>query len=321
MLGVIPREARKPPAGEERRPVGGENEAVPVDHRLRRRGSPEPVRLAHDPGGQHATAAPAGDEQVVRVHVTTLDHGIHARHQIIVVLTRIGVVDEVAELAAVTRRAARVHVQHDVAGGRVQLHLGREPVTVVGEGSAVDLENQRVLARGIEARRLGDPGLDPPSVVGGLGPDLLDLCQPLVREEVVVECGETPRGLEAGAAHGHIRRVIRPGEREGEAAVRCDRERASRVRPTEGEAAQVRRQRSDAPIQRHERELRVPFVVVLEEQARAVRTPRRVLDVPVQAGRHAADVPAVAVHHVQLGDLIALVPVIEAHVRDHRSVR
>ena len=54
-------------------------------------------------------------------------------------------VDQVAERLAVARAAARVGVQDDVAGGGVELDLGREAGAVVGERAAVDLEDQRIL--------------------------------------------------------------------------------------------------------------------------------------------------------------------------------
>ena len=69
-------------------------------------------------------------------------------------------VDEVAELLAVARAAARIDVEHHVARCRIKLNLRGEAVAVVGKRSAVNLQDERVLLGRIEARRLDDPPLN-----------------------------------------------------------------------------------------------------------------------------------------------------------------
>ena len=66
VLGLLPGRRAEPVAVEERVDVGGQHEAVPVDDRLGDDRRAEAIRLADDPRGQHAAAAAAGDEQVVR---------------------------------------------------------------------------------------------------------------------------------------------------------------------------------------------------------------------------------------------------------------
>ena len=72
-------------------------------------------------------------------------HLVHARHQILVVVAGIVELDDVPEILAVVRAAARVRVQDDVALGGHPLELVRERVAVGGMGTAVNLQDERVL--------------------------------------------------------------------------------------------------------------------------------------------------------------------------------
>ena len=64
--------------------------------------------LRDRPVGQQPAAAAAGDAEPVRVDVALLQHLVHAGHQILVVVAGIVVLDDVAEVLAVRRAAARV---------------------------------------------------------------------------------------------------------------------------------------------------------------------------------------------------------------------
>ena len=46
----------------------------------------EPVGVADDPGREHAAAAAASDEQVLRIDEALRQHGVNARHEVVVVL-------------------------------------------------------------------------------------------------------------------------------------------------------------------------------------------------------------------------------------------
>ena len=135
------------PGRREQREVGGVPEVRPVgdvalaDRRL------EAGRLRHDPVGQQAAAAAAGDAHPRLVDVALLQDLVDAGHQVLVVVARVVVLDDVAEVLAVVRAAARVRVEHDVALGGHPLELVREGVAVGGVRAAVDLEDQRVLLR------------------------------------------------------------------------------------------------------------------------------------------------------------------------------
>ena len=61
--------------------------------------------------------------------------------------------------------------------------------------------------------------------------------------------------------------------------------------------------------------------VVREVEAATVAAPARVLDVAIELRRDVARVLPVSVHHIEMGDLIALHAVVEAEVRDALAVR
>jgi hypothetical protein len=183
VLGVLPGQARVPVLPVRRVGVGGQRVAEPVDHRLGHDRGAEAIGLADDPRGEHAAAAAAGDEQVVGVDEAARDHRIDAADQVVVVLARVVLVDQVGELGAVARAAARVGVQHHVALRGVELDLRREVRAVGGEGAAVDLEQQRVALGQIEVGRVDDPALDVAAVEARREGDLLDAAELALGEQ------------------------------------------------------------------------------------------------------------------------------------------
>ena len=63
----------------------------------------------------HGPTATSSDEELVLIHVASGDQRVHPRHQVVVVLSGIVVVDEVAELRPVAGAASRVGVEDHVA--------------------------------------------------------------------------------------------------------------------------------------------------------------------------------------------------------------
>ena len=114
---IFPERLLEEAVGEERH-VGMPRHAQPVDHRAAHRGRGEPIGVADHPARQHAAAAAARDVHPRRVDVAFADDGVDAGHQIVVVGSRIVVIDAVDELAAVAGAAARVRDEHDEAVGR-----------------------------------------------------------------------------------------------------------------------------------------------------------------------------------------------------------
>src|SRR5207245_2972016 len=97
----VPGQAGEPVLVDPAADVGVEDPAVPVDHRVDGDGGTEPGRVADHPAGQDAATAAAGDVELLGVDEAPGDHGIDAGVQIVEVVPRVGVVDQVAELGAV----------------------------------------------------------------------------------------------------------------------------------------------------------------------------------------------------------------------------
>ena len=313
-LQVIPRESFVPCMEVAEPVVRRQRLADPVHHRLLRDRGAETIRLPDDPRGQDPARAAAGDEQVLLVDITPRDYRVHARHQVVVVLAGIVVVEEVAELLAVAGAAARVGVEDDIPGGRHQLHLRREAVAVVGDRAAVDLEDQRIPPAGIEVRRLDDPALDRPAVERGIPPDFLDFAEHFAGQQVVVERSDAAQ-FASRPSDRHFAGGIRSGPVEREGTVLRHRERTAAVRPAVL-CAEVRRERLHPAVQRGETDLGVAFVVVLEVEDAAVSRPHRVRHAAVEVGGEHAPLAAVEPHHFQPGDLVGAHPVFEGNERD-----
>ena len=207
-----PREVRRilerrlaEPGRREEREVGRVPEVRPVGDVTLADGGLEAVRLRHDPVRQQAAAAAAGDAHPRLVDVALLQDLVDARHQILVVVARVVVLNDVAEVLAVVRAAARVRVEDDVAFGGHPLELVREGVAVGRVRAAVDLEDQRVLLRRVERRRLEDPALDLLAVEARV-PHLLRLVHRELTEEAVVERRQLLRRRGGRACRGRADR-------------------------------------------------------------------------------------------------------------------
>ena len=70
-----------------------------------------------------SAAASAGDKEVVLIYVSLSDDGVDSRHQVLVIVVGIVVVDEVAELFPVAVTSSRVGVEHNITGSGIGLDL------------------------------------------------------------------------------------------------------------------------------------------------------------------------------------------------------
>src|SRR5262249_30109921 len=147
------------------------------------------VRLADQPVREQAAAAAASDADALLVDVAALHYRVDAGEQILRVVAGEAVLDHVRELEPVARAAARIRVEHAVAGARERMELVEEPGAVRGVRTAVDLEHQRIFSRGVEIRRLHDPALDL-ATVERVVPELLDVARRPRREQLVVRAPE-----------------------------------------------------------------------------------------------------------------------------------
>ena len=166
----------------EQREVGGVPEVRPVGDVALADGGLEALRLRDDPVGQQAAAAAAGDAHARLVDVALLQDLVDARHQVLVVVARVVVLNDVAEVLAVVRAAARVRVEHDVALRGHPLELVREGVAVGGVRPPWISRISGYFFDGVEGRRLEDPALDLLAVEARV-PDLLRLVHRQLAEE------------------------------------------------------------------------------------------------------------------------------------------
>src|ERR1700681_4039192 len=117
VLRVLKRR-RLEPVRLEQSEIGGVPPRGPIGYvALRYRGG-KAVGLGNRPVGEHAAAAAAGYTEFLRIYVAALEDFIHSRHQITVVIARIVVLNDVAEILPVAGRTTRVDVKHHVSLGR-----------------------------------------------------------------------------------------------------------------------------------------------------------------------------------------------------------
>ena len=244
------------------------------------------------------------------------------------VVSRVGVVDEVPELLAVADAAAGVGVQHDVAGGGHELLLRVEDVAVVREGAAVHLQDQRVLARRVEAGGLDDPAVHRAAVLGRCPAQLLHRAECPLAEEVRVQVGQHALGP-AEVRDGDIAGHGRAGHRVGQAALVAGRPEGVVVDVAHLGSANVGHGDAAAAVQGEQHEPRIALVEHDAVDTAAVRRPLRsapaaargILHMPVIAPGQVPNVGAVAVRHVQVVLLVPLVPFVVTHVGDKAPVR
>src|SRR6266849_3568090 len=177
--------------------------------------------MADDPGGQHAAAAAAIDEEIAGVDVAPGDDLVHSSHQVVVVLAGIGILDSVAKGAAVAGGAAGIGVEQYVTLGGVVLPAEIEPHAVHPVGPPVDAEHEWILSLGIEAWRLDDPALDVQTVCRAI-PDLFDFAKFYVLQHAVVNKGKLLRLRLAEVEGNHIGGLVIAGERAYGLAGRAD---------------------------------------------------------------------------------------------------
>ena len=99
-------------------------------------------------------------------------------------------VNQVREFLSIAGAAARIDVQHHEPLGRPDLLVGVEAVSVVGERSSVNLQNERILLCRIKIRRLDDPSFHLSLVDGRFEPEFLHRAQFLLHEQLLVHRGK-----------------------------------------------------------------------------------------------------------------------------------
>ena len=114
---MLPGRPWKPVLVEEIVGVGRQGEAIPVDDWFGDDGCPKTLCLPDDPSCEDASAATTRDKQIVFVDKALVQNIVDGRHQVVIILARVIVVDQIGKLSTVARTATRIDIQHDVSGG------------------------------------------------------------------------------------------------------------------------------------------------------------------------------------------------------------
>src|SRR5580658_10834680 len=117
---------------------------------------------------QDAATAAARHAEFLLVDVAALDKFIDTDHQIAIVVARVVILNDIAELLTIAGRAARVGVEDDITFGSHPLKFIIEDPSVGRVRAAVDVENEWVLLLRIEVRRLLDPALNVLTIKAGV---------------------------------------------------------------------------------------------------------------------------------------------------------
>ena len=235
---MFPRRSGEPVSVNETVDIRGQCKAVPVDHRFGRYRRPESIRFADDPRSQHAATAATGDIKLIRIDIAFRQRSIHTRHQVIVIVARVSMMNQVAELLAIGSTAARIGIKHHIARTGIKLDLGRKPRTIVGKRSTVNFQDQRVFLRRVKAWRLDDPAMHRSLIEAALKPDLLDLAQFHVRQQIVIDRRQFARLATATINNCEVGRAIRANLREGDPVMTGDAETRCTVWAPERRAAE-----------------------------------------------------------------------------------
>ena len=153
-----------------------------------RHGRGKTRRLPNHPIREQTTAASAGHAQFFVVDIAALDHLIHAGHEIFVIVARVMVLNDVAEILAVSGAAARIRIQDHVTFCRHPLKFVCEYIAIGRVWAAMDIQDQWVFLGRIKPRWLLHPGLHF-LAIETLIPNLFRLGQIELGEKFVVHVG------------------------------------------------------------------------------------------------------------------------------------
>ena len=226
--------------------------------------------------------------------------------------------DEVRKLFAIRRRTARIRIHDDVARGRVQLVVSTERRPVSGERAAVNLENQRVLSRAVEARWRHDPRVDRALVELRRDRQRLHCAHGLVCERDRIQARER---LDAALTHNsQVGRRLRCAARECNRAIARHRELTARVWPIQVVAGQPVGEYFTLAAERDARQLRRAVVGVTDDEAAAISRPRGTVDRAIEVVGQGTCLARSKIHHIQPDVLVAEIAIIETDVSELRAV-
>ena len=120
----------------------------------------EPPGVADGPAGHESTVAVAVNTQPVLVHIVPLAHAVHGGHQVEIVIATPIVQHCPHELVAVSRGAAWVDRQHQIAGAGQRLLPRNVGVVECPVGTTVNVQYHRIAVRRVEGWGKPQPALD-----------------------------------------------------------------------------------------------------------------------------------------------------------------
>src|SRR5579863_7567584 len=129
----------------------------------------EAVAVTDEPVGHKAAVAAADHAEALLVDIALLYDGVYARQNVLRVFFGPRAAHRQREVVSIADAATRVGVEHDVAVGGQHVHFVNETIAILCVRSAVNLDDQWVLARRIEVGRLDYPPIHGPAVSAGVG--------------------------------------------------------------------------------------------------------------------------------------------------------
>src|SRR5262249_4839920 len=147
--------------------------------------------MTDDPRSQDSSAAAAANKQILVIYVALFEDRIDPIHQVIVILTRIVVLNRVPKLLTVTGRASRIGVEDDKPGGSVSLKFKVQTDSVHPVRTAMNVKHQGIFLGRVEIGGLYDPTLNL-FAADRVIPDFLSRTELDAFEHVVVDADYLP---------------------------------------------------------------------------------------------------------------------------------
>src|SRR5262249_52909936 len=122
--------------------------------------SGEAVCVSDHPVGKQSATTAAGYAEFLRVDIAAFDHLVDTDHEVAKIVPGIVILNNIAEVLTVRGTATRIGVKDHVALCGHPLKFVIEDPSVGGVRTTVDVEDQRILLRRVEVRRLLNPRMD-----------------------------------------------------------------------------------------------------------------------------------------------------------------
>ena len=220
--------------------------------------------------------------------------------------------DGIGEGVSIACRPARIDEEQDISVGRKILERGLEPHVVHAMRAAVNLQQQRITARRIEARRLDYPALNVGSRAR-VEPDFVGFGQIDAAQRFIVEVRNPLWGFRAARIDQH--HVL------GRAEIGSDRGDCAAPRRGGEHDLRAARDLANAAVERPGIEMDASLILGREVQRTAVRRPDQAFRLAVETRRSQRGIAAVRRHGPQIRDAARIVILGEPDISDGLAVR